>query len=346
MGWLYLKQAEHYAITNLDHVKDQVAKYAPLYQRRAQLSLGITFHDQTNHDTGRSFADQMADAIANGLESSGISVVVVRPPSSGDDALQPNFLLVGEVLENRVVKSEAVEAPESKYRAGTRQTKNPAWLQAQADYDDAQRQLASAQQAMSDAQSQHRKKELLTAASEAVETARKRVNDAKLKLDASDENLAQEIVETYHYTKKIIDLSANVELTFHIIDRNGNPIAQAIDIHKDSHKNVTVVSDVKPEDTTGITNQNVEPDRGQFLTDLEIQARDAMVSAVRDSVLKLPPEFLQQARSDVQRGDLDEAAAEYVMYLNATSQTAPARDEAINFLHDRFNVAVAGSSKL
>jgi hypothetical protein len=346
MGWLYLKQAERYAVTNLDSIKDQIAKLTPLYQRRAQLSVGIVFRDQTTRQGDRSFADQLSDALANGLDSSGTGVVVVRKPPDGGDALQPNFLLVAEVLQHRVVRTEAVEAPESKYRAGTHDAKNAAWLQAQADYDSAQQQLTAAQQALADAQSQHRRKEMLAAASEAVEAAQGHTNDAKRKLDTTDENVSEAVIETYHYTKKTVDLTANVEIMLRITDRSGNLVGQSANIRKNSHKNLTIVTDAKPEDTAGITNQNAEPDQAQFLSDLEIEARDAMVSAVRDSVSKLPPGFLLQARNDVQRGDLDEAAEQYILFLNATSQSDPGRDEAISFLHDRFNVAVEATSKL
>src|SRR5208337_3961487 len=48
VGWLYLKQAQRYGITNLDSLKDQMARYEPLYQRRAHLSLGIVLRDQTS----------------------------------------------------------------------------------------------------------------------------------------------------------------------------------------------------------------------------------------------------------------------------------------------------------
>jgi hypothetical protein len=105
--------------------------------------------------------------------------------------------------------------------------------------------------------------------------------------------------------------------------------------------------DVKPEDTEGITNQGVEPDEAQFLTDLEIEARNAMVRAVREKASELPGKVLQEARTHAQHGDLDGAAEQYVMYLNSTLQAAsPERTEATKFLQDRFNLAVPVASKL
>jgi hypothetical protein len=148
-----------------------MAQYATLYQLRAWLSVGIMLRDQTSRRDSPGFDDQLADAIANGLESSGVSVEVVRKSSDVADALQPNFMLVGEVLEHRFVKSTNLETPYSKYRAGTHEIKNPAWLQAKSDYESAQRQLATAQRALADAQSQRKKKDMVAAANAAMEEA-------------------------------------------------------------------------------------------------------------------------------------------------------------------------------
>ena len=186
IGWLYLKEAQRYGVINLDSLKDQMARYEPLYQRRARFSLGIVFRDQTARHDGPSFADQLADAVAGGFDSSGISVDVVRKPADVEDALQPNFTLVGEVLEHRVVKNANLEAPLSKYRAATRETKNPAWVEAQTGYDSAQQQLAAAQTALADAQAQHKKREVIAAANDAVQDAQKRADDLRHKLETTE----------------------------------------------------------------------------------------------------------------------------------------------------------------
>jgi hypothetical protein len=346
MGWLYLREAQQYGDT-LNTVKDQMVRYAPLYQRRARLSVGIAIRDQTSRRDSPGFADQLTDAIANGLESSGLSVDVVRRPGDSGDLLQPNFLLVGEILEHRVVKNASLETPQSKYRAGTHEVKNPAWLQASSDYLTAQRQLAAAQQSLADAQSQHKKKDVIAAATEAVQAAQKQVDESRHKLETTDQNRTEAIVEPYHYTRKTVDLSASIDLSFHINDRLGNPLDSPATVHKENHKTAVVLTDVKPEDTEGITNQSVEPDEAQFLTDLEINARNALVAAVEEKTAGIPARILQEAQSRAQRGDVDGAAEEYVMYLNSTPQKpSPERDEASKFLRDQFNLGSATLSKL
>lgn len=343
IGWLYLAEAEHYK-PHLEAVKEAMAQYAPAYQLRSRLSVGVVLRDQTSRRDSLGFADQLRDAIANGLEASGISIKVLRQFSESDP-VQPNFTLVAEILEHRVVKNTTLETLQSKYRAGTHDVKNPAWLQASQDYDTAQQELASAQRALADAQAQHKKKEIIAAANDAVTSAQQQVVAARQKLDTTDQTRSENVIEPYNYTKKNVDLSAVIDMAFRIIDQSGNLIEQSTPIRKDDHKLAVVLENVKPEDTEGIKKQSTEPDEIQFLTDLEIQARDALIKAVQEKVLLLPSEVLKQARVRAQQSDLDGAAEAYIVYLNAVSDpNSQARTEAASFLRDHFNVTVGGSA--
>jgi hypothetical protein len=346
VGWLYLKEAQRYAIT-ASTVNDQMARYAPLYQRRARLSVGVVLRDQTSRRNSAGFADQLADAIATGLESSGVSVELVRRPAESADALQPNFMFVGEILEHRVVKNANLETVPSKYRAGTHEVKNSAWLQAGSDYEAAKQQLAAAQRALAEAQAQHKKKEVIAAANDTVQQAQQRVDDLRHTLETTDQNRVEAIVEPYQYTKKTVDLSAAIDLAFRINDRAGSAVEPTANVNKDKHKSAVVLENVKPEDTQGITNQSVEPDDVQFLTDLEIEARDALVKAVQEKTAGLPAKILLEARNRAHRDDMDAAGEEYVLYLNATpAAESPEREEAVKFLHDQFNLTLPATSKL
>ncbi|MGA3103472.1 MAG: hypothetical protein ABSD53_03265 [Terriglobales bacterium] len=347
VGWLYLKQAARYGITDLDTLKEEMARYEPLYQRRSQLSVSIVFRDQTSRRDSHGFADQLADAITSGLDSLGTPIAVMRNPSEAEEAQHPNFTLVGQVLEHRIVKNAHLEAPESKYRAGAHESKNPAWLQIESEYETAQQQLISAQHALADAQGQHKKKQAIADATDAVQQAQKSVDELRHKLDTTEQSRQEIVVESYHYTKKTIDLTASAEIEFQFRDPTGNLFGQPVDVHKEKHTTTIVLQDVKADDTAGITNQGVEPDGAQLLTDLEIDSRNALVKAVREKVTELPAEVLQAARTLAQQGDSDGAAELYVLYLNATPQTASSgRDEAVKFLRDQFNLALSADTKL
>ena len=343
IGWLYLGEADHYK-PNMGAVREAMARYAPAYQLRSRLSVGVVLRDQTSRRDSLGFADQLRDAIANGLESSGLPIKALRQFNESD-AVQPNFVLVAEVLQHRVVKNNNLETLQSKYRVGTHDVRNPAWLQANQDLDAAQQQLSAAQRAVSDAQAQHKKKELISAANDAVTVAQKRVADTRHTLETTDQTRAENVIESYNYTKKSIDLTAVVEMTFRIKDQSGNPIDAGVSIRKDDHKVAVVLDNVKPEDTEGIKKQSTEPDEAQLLTDLEIQARDALIKSVREKALLLPDKILGEARRRAQTGDFDGAAEEYVLYMNAvSSDSSQGRDEATNFLHDHFNVTSGAST--
>jgi hypothetical protein len=346
IGWLSLKEAARYATTNADSLKDEIARYEHVYQRRGQLSIGIEFRDQTSRRDSHGFADQLADAVTSGLDSFATAMTVVRD-SSAEDVLQPNFTLVGQVLEHRVVKNENLEAPESKYRAGTHDSKNPVWVQMESNYESAQQQLSSAQQALADAQDHHKKKQVIADANAAVGLAQENVDELAHKLETTEQSRMQIVVESYHYTKKTIDLTASAEIEFQFRDRAGNLLGQPDDVRKGKHSTTVVVQDVKPEDTEGITNQGVEPDGVQFLTDLEIDSRNALVAAVREKAAELPANVLQSARALVQKGDTDGAGELYVLYLNSTPRgESPERAEAVKFLRDQFNLAVSADATL
>ena len=347
IGWLYLKQAVHYGTTDADSLRDEMARYEPIYQRRGQLSIGIEFRDQTSGHDSHGFADQLADAVTSGLDSSGTPMTVVRNLSGIENALQPNFTLVGQVLEHRVVENASLEAPESKYRAGTHDTKNPVWLQIESNYESAQQQLSSAQQSLADAQANHRKRQVIADASDAVEQAQKIVDELRHELDTTEQSRVEIVVESYHYTRKTIDLTASAEIEFQFRDRAGNFLGQPDDVRKGKHSTTVVVQDVKADDIEGITNQGVEPDGAQFLTDLEIDSRNALVAAVREKAAELPAGVLQAARALAQQGDTDGAGELYVLYLNSTLPGAsPERGEAVRFLHDQFNLTVSADATL
>jgi hypothetical protein len=342
LGWLYLSEAQHYK-PGLDTVKDQMAQYAPAYQLRARLSVGVVLRDQTSRRESVGFADQLADAIATGLDSSGLPVKVVRQVKDSPDVIQPNFLLVGEILQHRVVKDVNLETLQSKYRAGTREVKNDAWVEANTAYEAAQQQLATAQRALADAQAQHNKKQI-AAATDAVTAAQKQTDDARHKMETTEQSRIQSVVAPYNYTRKSIDLTGVIELAFRITDQAGNVVATSTPVRKDNRKTFVVLENVKPEDTEGVKEQGTDPDETQFLTDLEIQARDELVKSVREKALLLPAKILEMARSRAQQNDLDGAAEAYIAYLNSTPDNGSAeRDEAAKFLHDRFNVTIAAS---
>lgn len=343
LGWLYLREAQRYE-PNLDAVKDEMARYQSAYQLRGRLSVGVVVRDQTSRREGQGFADQLGDAIANGLESSSQPVKVIRRYSEDPNAVQPDFVLVSEILQHRMVKSTNLETLPSKYRAATHEVKNEAWLSANQSDTQAQQDLTLAQRALSDAQQRHNKKDAATAADNMAE-AQKKADDLRKQLDALNPTRPEAVLEPYNYTKKTIDVTAVVELAFRLTDPSGNSLDSTPSIHREDHKTYVVLENVKPEDTEGVKAMNTPPDEVQFVTDMELQARDALVKSISEKASHLPEKILQQARQRSQQQDMDGAAAEYIVFLNSTPDNgSPERAEAAGFLRDHFNLAVATSA--
>ncbi len=340
LGWLYLREAQRYE-PNLDAVKDEMARYQSAYQLRGRLSIGVVVRDQTSRREGQGFADQLGDAIANGLESSNQPVKVIRRYSEDANAVQPDFVLVAEILQHRMVKNTNLETLPSKYRAATHEVKNEAWLSTNQAYTQAQQELTQAQRAFADAQQHRSKKEAATAADN-VTAAQNKADDLRKQIDALNPTRPEAVLEPYNYTKKTIDVTAVVELAFRLTDPSGNLADSTPSIRRDDRKTYVVLENVKPEDTEGVKAMNTPPDEVQFVTDLELQARDALVKSVGEQAAHLPEKILQQARQRRQQQDIDGAAAEYIVFLNSTPDNgSPDRAEAASFLHDHFNLAVA-----
>lgn len=342
LGWLYLREAQRYEPA-LDAVRDEMARYQGAYQLRGRLSVGVVVRDQTSRREGQGFADQLGDAIANGLESSSQPVKVIRRYSEDPNAVQPDFVLVSEILQHRMVKNTNLETLPSKYRAATREVKNEAWLTANEAYTLAQQEVSQAQRAVTDAQQHHNKKDATTAA-DSLAAAQQKADDLRKQLDALNPTRPEAVLEPYNYTKKTIDVTAVVELAFRLTDPSGNLIDAMPSIERQDHKTYVVLENVKPEDTEGVKAMNTPPDEVQLVTDLELQARDALVKAIAEKAARLPEKLLQQARQRSQQQDIDGAAAEYIVFLNSTPDNgSPERSEAAAFLRDHFNLSVATS---
>ena len=340
LGWLYLAEARRYN-PDLDAVKDDMTKYSGDWQMRARLSIGVIFRDQTSRRDSAGFADQLADAVARGLESSGLPIKVVLKPVERPDVVQPNFMLVGEILQHRTIKTTDVATLQSKYRAGVHEVKSEAWLKIDHDLTVARQVLNDAQRALAEAQNRRNKKEI-EAANAAVQAAQQPVDDLRHKLETTEATRPEAVIEPYNYSRKTIDLTAVAELAFRLTDPAGALAAPPIPIKKENHKVFVLLENVKPEDTEGIKLQNVPPDEAQFLTDVEIQARESLIKSLQERVSHLPEGIIAEARKRAQANDLDGAAERYILYLNATAATStPEREESAKWLLERFNVVAA-----
>jgi len=336
LGWSYLDKALAYQASNLGPVRDERTRASSAYQMRSKLSIRVVFRDQTSRRDSAGFADQLADAMATGLETSGLPVRVIRPGES--PAFEPNFQLVGDVIQHRRTSVPTSKPKESKYRAGEQEMPNDNWNKANREYESATLDLQRAQVSLQGATAHGKKKEIADTNNH-VSAAQKKVEEARAKLDTIPKTLPIDIIKPYTYTEKDVDLTAVVQLQFRINDSSGSQVENAVPISRDANQTFVLLENVKPEDTEGVKAQGTTPDEIQFLTDVENGARDALLKAVRESVAKFPDMIFEQARKRAEGGDLDGAAESYILYLNATStEPNPKREQAERFLREQFNI--------
>ena len=336
IGWSYLEKALQYRASNLDAVRDAMTSGASAYQMRSRLSVRVVFRDQTSRRDSAGFAEQLADAIATGLETSGLPVTVIRPGES--PAFEPNFQIVGDVIQHRRALVSTSVPKDSKYLAGEQEMPNDKWNQANREYEAAGLELQRAQTILEGLLANHKKKEAAGANSQVVALQQK-VETAHLKLDSIPSNIPLDIVRPYTYTEKTIELAATVELQFRLSGSSENQVYPMLPITREANQKFTQFENVKPEDTEGVKVQGTIPDDILLLTDVENGARDALIKAVKESVAGLPEKIFEQANKRAKDGDLDGGAESYILYLNsvAASQSTE-RQAAEHFLLDQYNI--------
>lgn len=341
VAWLYLDEAQQYQ-PNRDDVRDERTKYSAAHNIRSTLSIKVVFRDQTSRRDSAGFADQLSDAIATGLETTALPVRIIRAADA--IPVDPNFQLIGDVLEHRTISKPMIESIDSEYRAAEREIPNEDWNKANREYEAATLDLQKAQKILEGTHAHGKKKEIAAANSD-VENAEQKVEDAHRKLDSMPRTTLSDVVKPYSYTRKTIDLSAAVEIGFRIVDSNSNVIETNPSIKSSDHKQFVLLQNVKPEDTKNVRQSGTEPDEIQFLSDVEIAARTALVKEVKERIETLPAKILAQARKRLADGDTDGTAESYILYLNSTPATQTSeREEAKKFLRDQFNIVWAGGS--
>src|SRR5574340_1580210 len=345
LGWLMLQEAQRYK-SDLEVAKDQLTKYAPIYATRAKLSLSVRFSDQTSRRDSAGFGDQLVDTIAAGLEAAGLPGVRIvsssLPPAGGSDpnsiaALQPNFQLLGDILQDSVDKKIETLRLSSRYVAGKREVHNPEWLEVKHQLEAVEEEINRLPELTQSAPG--RKRLTATEVSEQRTTLGGRQEEMRKKLAQLPEYVLQDMILPYNYTKKTVQLKAVVELSFRLADAAG-VAGQNTTIKQELPQTYVLLENVKPEDVEGVHEEGYPPDELQLRTEAETQVRKALVEKLVQELREVPAKILQEARSRVEQKDLEAAAESYILYLNATpNKSTPEREEAVQFLRREFRIS-------
>ena len=348
LGWLFLQEAQQYK-PDSELVKDSFTKNAPLYDKRAKLSLELHFRDQTSRRDSIGFADQLGDAVASGLERQGLTGLQLissreRPAAAADGSEIPaNFQLQCDIVQHRVAKQEDRQRVSSHYRAGQRELRNPAWAQTKRQLDDAQEQY-NVTNAQALGVTAAGKKKPSAQISQQLQELSQTIASLRKKLDTIQEFQVEDTILPYTYTRRVVQLSGIAEFTFRITDATGQA-GEPRSVKVEVPKMFNVLENVKPEDTDGVPDEGRPVDEFQLLADTEAQAQAELIKRVAEELKRLPAHVLGDARKTVANKDLEAAAELYVLYLNSTPVIDDAgRTEAQQFLAKEFNVTWKGET--
>ncbi len=343
VGWTYLTEALQYkSPTDLGAINDARATARAAHLLKSRLSVSVEFRDQTSRRDSDHFASQMTDALATGLESSGLNVRVIR--SQDSTQVQPNFHLVGDVLRHEMAKSQEMVPKESKYRFGQDEIPNDQWNQINRDYERANNDLQAARSTLEGAQARGKKNEIKKAQDD-VQAAEKKVEDLHEKLDTVPKTKKVDIERPYTYTQVIYHLRIAVDLQFRILDSVGEEVVARIPISRSEPRDYSILQDVKADDTEGIRNEGIVPNEQDFLEGDEYKARDELIEKAKANVAGLPAIVIARADRRAQEADNDGAAELYILYLNSTPVAdTPERQRARKFLADTFNFRDIGKA--
>jgi hypothetical protein len=340
LGWTYLSEALPYKAVNLDSVRDAMIAAASAHAMRSKLSVRVQFRDQTSQRDSAGLAGQLESAIIAGLEGSGVPVKVVRFGES--TTVEPDFQLAGDVLQHHMSVVPTVEPQESKYLAGEHETPSDEWNKLNRTYESATIELHTAQSALQGAEAKKGAKSEVKKLNLKVTDAMKKVEETHLLLDSTPKTVTTDILRTYTYIKKTIDISGIVQLQFRIGESLTGQMADAVPVTKEAHKQYIVFENVKAEDSTGIKPTGTAPDSMEVLTSLESAALDALIAAVRKRVEELPKKIYVEASTREADGDLDGAGEFFLRFLNLTHpDESTERKHAERFLLEQFNMRSA-----
>jgi hypothetical protein len=337
LGWMYLTEALPYKASNLGDVRDTMVAASAAHAIRSKLSIRVQFRDQTSQRDSAGFAGQLENAIITGLEGSGIPVKVVRGGET--TPVEPDFQLTGDVIQHHMSVIPTVEAVDSKYRASEKEIPSEEWNKANRAYEKAELERQAAQASLQGAEEAKKGKKEIMDLNKSMQDALKRVEDAHVLLDSTPRTVTEDVIRPYTYTRRTIDLSGAIQLQFRVGDTFSGQMAELVPTTKEVHKQFVLLENVKPEDTTGIKAAGSQPDEGEFLTELESSALEALVMAVRKRVEELPQKIYAQATSRESDSDLDGAGESFLRFLNSVrGEDSNEQKHARQFLGEQFNM--------
>jgi hypothetical protein len=337
IAWNYLSEALQYKSTLTSAaIHDEMANIRATHLLKSRLSMKVNFRDQTSRTETVDFTKQLNDAMANGLEASGMNVKVIREQES--TTVQPGFQITGEVIRNEKSTSEETITKPSFYHSGQRAMPNPEYNKVEEEWEKAKSELDTAQSALQGAESHGKKKEI-DEAKNTVEADQQKVADLRKQLNPIPQTISEELESPYNYSLVIHHLKIVVELHFRISDADGNATVPTVTvIEENPTKEYSEKINVHAEDRRGVRMDSQIPNLNELLEQTQITAQEKLIRSAEAKVAELPAVILTAADQKAQQEDNDGAGELYILYINCTRDTStPERIRAAQFLLRVFN---------
>jgi len=340
LGWNYLEEALFYKPSNQSAHDAKVAA-TPAHAMHSKISIRVQFRDQTSLRDSTGFIHQLEDAIITGLEVPTIKAIRFGETANG---VEPDFQLVGDVLEHQITETATLDSMESNYRFGTHDDPNDEWNKANRAYDAALRTLQMDQSAIQGAEAKGNKKDI-SELNAKIEVDQKQISEAQRLADSLPKTVTRDIIRPYHYTRKTIDIKNTIRLQFRLGETLNGQMDDAVLVDKSDPRQFILLEDVKPDDTEGVKLAGTTPNSKEMQTALENAIRDELIAAVQLKVKELPLRIYNEAKSKEQEENVDGAAEEYLRFLSCTVEDGSAeRQHAKSFLAQQFNMRPEASS--
>jgi hypothetical protein len=334
IGWAYLEEALFYKPSN-QAAHDAKVAAAPAHAMHAGISIRVQFRDQTSLRDSTGFLHQLEDAIVAGLEMPNFKAVRYGETANG---VEPDFQLVGDVLEHQISESVTVDAKESQYRTGTREVTGEEWNAANRASEKALRTLQMDQSALTGVQSKGKKNEIKDLNAK-IEADQKLVTEAQTLADSLPRTVSSDIIRPYQYTRKTVNIKNTIKLQFRVGETLNSEMGDAVIVTKEDPRQFVLIEDVKAEDTEGVKPTGTTPDTRELQTALENSVRDELIEAARSKAKDLPERVYAEAKSKEQDDNLDGAAEAYLRFLSCAEQNeSTERQHASSFLAKHFNI--------
>ncbi len=166
--------------------------------------------------------------------------------------------------------------------------------------------------------------------------------DVERDLQRTPQQLA--IYASYRYTRRDVTMEGRMKGGYRIVDSLSAVRMEQKQVNEQDTRRDYEIADTQPQDTSGIKERAVNlPSEDQLSDQLVRQASAKIATEAVNFLRSFPGLYLERARKARDRGAMDEAVENYILFLSTTAQKGTSDcQEAELFLRDKRNLIYRG----